>query len=69
MEEDTLTYRVSRLEKSVDEIKNNHLEHLQKDVTCLKTDMTWLKKFFWIVATASVGSLVAGLINLMIQYN
>lgn len=57
----------------VKEIKDNHLVHVQKDVAEIKidfgrvkTDVAWLKKFFWIVAAASVGSLVAGLINLII---
>jgi hypothetical protein len=75
-EEDTLRYRVISVEKDIEGIqeqvtliKDNHLAHIQDDVTALKTDMTWLKKFFWVVASASIGSLLAGLINLIIQYN
>jgi len=65
-------YRLDKLEECVDEIKNNHLEHIKKDISLLKdnqvtikTDVAWLKRFFWIVATASIGSLIAGVINLL----
>ena len=56
------------------EIKENHLVHIQKDVNDLKvdvnevkTDVSWLKKFLFIVAGASVGGLITGLINLLIS--
>jgi len=59
---------------SIEGIKTNHLAHVQKDVAELKdkmvgvrTDLIWLKKFFWIVTTASIGSLVAGVINLILR--
>ena len=47
--------RLDRVEKTVNEIKDNHLVHLQSDVTKVSTDVDWLKRFFWIIATASVG--------------
>ena len=57
-------------------MKDNHLSHIQKDVTDLKigmngvkTDVSWLKRFFWIIATASVGALLAGIINIIINVN
>lgn len=61
--------RLDNLEKSVEEIKNNHLPHIDAKLTCVCTDVDWLKRFFWIVATASVGALVAAVLNLLITIN
>ena len=61
--------RLDRVEKTVNEIKDNHLVHLQNDITKVSTDVDWLKRFFWIIATASVGGLIGALINLLITIN
>lgn len=61
--------RLDNLEKNIDEIKNNHLFHINKKLTQLGTDVDWLKRFFWIVATASIGGLIASLINLLVAIN
>ena len=58
--------RLDNLEKNITEIKNNHLPHIEKKLTQVGTDVDWLKRFFWIVATASVGGLIAALINLLV---
>lgn len=80
MPEKTVTERVATLEAvipticdDINEIKNNHIAHIQADMQemsrCLssmkrdsvavKTDVAWLKRFFWVIATASISSLVA----------
>lgn len=61
--------RLDRVEKAVNEIKDNHLVHMQTDLTKVGTDVDWLKRFFWIIATASIGGLVAAIINLIITIN
>jgi hypothetical protein len=61
--------RLNRLENSVNEIKNNHLPHLQTELTKVGTDVDWVKRFFWIVATASVGGLITAIINLLLTIN
>ncbi len=61
--------RLDRVEKTVNEIRDNHLVHLQTDITKVSTDVDWLKRFFWVIATASVGGLIAALINLLITIN
>lgn len=33
----------------------------------VKSDVDWLKRFFWIVATASIGSLITGVLGLLIK--
>jgi len=61
--------RLDRVEKTVNEIKDNHLVHMQTDLTKVSTDVDWLKRFFWILATASIGGLIAALINLLVTIN
>jgi len=65
---------LSYIKKDIKEIKENHLYHIEKKVNNLKTDFVvvsqdvkWLKKFFWIVATASVGSLITGVLSLLFK--
>ncbi len=58
--------RLNRVEKSVNEIKDNHLVHIQTDLTKVSTDVDWLKRFFWLVATASIGGLIAAVLNLLL---
>jgi archaellum component FlaC len=43
----------------------DELSNLREDISAVKTDVEWLKKFFWIVATSSVGALATGLISLI----
>ena len=59
--------RLDGLEKSVNEIKDNHLPHILQQVTKTSTDVDWLKRFFWVVATASIGGLVAAIWNLLLN--
>ncbi len=61
--------RLDSLEKNVSDIKNTHLPHIDSKLTRVGTDVDWLKRFFWIVATASIGGLIAGLLNLIISLN
>lgn len=61
--------RLDRVEKTVNEIKDNHLAHIQTELTKVSTDVDWLKRFFWIIATASIGGLVTAIINLLLTIN
>jgi hypothetical protein len=61
--------RLDRVEKTVNEIKDNHLVHLHTNLTKVGTDVDWLKRFFWVIATASIGGLIAAIINLLITIN
>jgi len=51
---------------------NNHINSLTEKVDLIKgktdtisNDMEWIKKFFWVIATATIGSLVGAIINLI----
>ena len=66
--------RLDCLEAKVDAILTNHLPHIQKGiddvavkVEIASTDLRWIKKFFWIVTSASVGSLVVGILRFIIK--
>lgn len=61
--------RLDRVEKTINDIKDNHLTHMQNDLTKVGTDVDWLKRFFWIIATASVGGLITAIINLLLTIN
>jgi len=80
MSEGVLHNRIDNLEKGQDIlnekvgiIKDNHLVHIQDDITGIKVeigtngnDLKWLKKFFWVIATAAITASVAGMLNLVI---
>ena len=65
MKNGTLKYRVGELEKDINEIKadmkkirTNELPHMTTKIEKIATDVCWLKKFMWIVATASIGGFI-----------
>lgn len=38
---------------------------IRVEMSCIKTDVDWMKRFFWIVASSSVGALVMGMLNFL----
>lgn len=56
---------VNDIKDSIRDIKENHLAHIEPDLASVKTNVEWLMKYHWIIASASIGALVTGLINLM----
>lgn len=65
---------VNDMRHSIESIKENHLAHIEKSIGALqinyaeiKTDVGWIKQFFWIVATASVGGLVASVLGVVLN--
>lgn len=61
--------RVQSLARELREFKktisSKFVEH--DEFTSLKADVTWIKKFFWIVAAAGVGGLISGVIALLFK--
>lgn len=53
------------INNKLDEIKDNHLAHIQTDLNKTTTDVSWLMRYHWIIATASIGALVAGIVSIM----
>jgi uncharacterized coiled-coil protein SlyX len=66
---------VGTIEKNISEINlnlNNHVNDLSKKLDRVETktdtisnDMAWLKKFFWVLATAFIGAIATAIINLI----
>ena len=58
--------RIKTIEEHI-KIINNELGNVKVDLAIVKTDVKWLKKYFWVVVSSSVGALVVGLINFLIK--
>ena len=56
--------RIKGMEHHI-EVSNKEMGELRDGINEVKTDVAWLKKFFWIVATSSVGAVVTGIINIL----
>ena len=51
--------------RDIDKKLDNHLTHVVEDISKIQTDLSWLKKFFWIVATSSITALVGAIFSLL----
>ena len=58
--------RLSEIEKHISVI-NDELGDIRIKMEMINTDVCWLKKFFWIIASASIGGLIAGILNLFFK--
>jgi len=58
--------RITELEKKMDAVFG-HIAKTNEELGEIKTDVSWIKKFFWIVATSAIGGLIAALLNLIIS--
>ena len=58
--------RLIEIEQSIKTI-NGEMGGLQIDLVEVKVNVCWLKKFFFIVATASLGSLIGVIVNLIFK--
>ena len=62
-----LCERLEKVEDSIIGLKENHLTNMATDISSVKADIDWLKRFLFIVATASVGGLITGVLNLILR--
>lgn len=60
--------RIGDLEKKMDAVLG-HIANTNEELGEIKTDVSWIKRFFWIVATSAIGGLIAALLNLLITIN
>lgn len=70
--ENTIHYRIGRVESEVKDLKTNHLVSLQKDITALKIEvsgisegMFWVKKIVIGALLSGVGAFIVGIMNLI----
>ena len=62
--------QIDKLEKwvkSVDEKLANHLVHLTAEITEIKTNMDWIKYFFFLVSTISITAIVGSIFALILK--
>lgn len=59
--------KIEKLEARIELILTNHLPHLSDAVTKIGVNVDWLQRFFWIVATASIGSLLTAILSLLLK--
>lgn len=59
------TSEINDIKSDIKLIKENHLSHLELDMASVKTNMDWLMKWHWVITTASIGGLIAGIINMI----
>jgi len=43
----------------------NHMSDINARIARIETDTSWLKKNYWMVASAAIGGLIVGIINLL----
>ena len=58
--------RLTNMEISL-KVVNSEMGDIKVNLAKVKTDVIWIKKFFFIVATASIGSLIIGLFNAIMK--
>ena len=46
-------------------VANGEMSVIKVDLATVKNDVSWLKRFFWIVATSSVGSFLGAVWQLL----
>ena len=66
--QEDLSRAFKHIAKSNEELGNveDKLSRLNTKIATIQTDMDWIKKFFWIVATASIGGLVTTLLSVLL---
>ena len=57
--------RLDELEKKMDAVFS-HIAKTNEEMGIVCTDTAWLKRFFWIIATASIGGMIAAIFNVLI---
>jgi len=58
--------RLTNIETSL-KVVNSEMGDIKVNLAKVKTDVIWIKKFFFIIATASIGSLIIGLFNAIMK--
>jgi len=55
---------IKQVQSDIKDIRENHLGHIKVELEGLKTDITWIKKFGYLVASSSIGAFFTALANL-----
>lgn len=57
--------RINELEKKMDAVFS-HISKTNEEMGKVCTDTAWLKRFFWIIATASISGMIAAVVNVIL---
>lgn len=64
----------AELRASIKKIEENHLAHIQASMSdfavhlaTLTANLDWLMRFFWIVASSSIGALIVAMLGLILK--
>jgi hypothetical protein len=52
---------------SIANLKDNHLAHLQTTVTEIKINQSWLLKYFWLISSVTITTLIASILTLIFK--
>ena len=53
--------------KEIDTKLDNHLHRVSADIAEIKTDMSWVKRFFWLIITISMGAILTAFYSLILR--
>lgn len=53
--------------KKIDDKLDNHLISVGKDIARITNDMDWIKRFFWLIATISVGAILTTVFSVIFR--
>lgn len=53
--------------RQIDEKLNNHLVHTATDISTIRNDIDWIKRFFWLVAAVSITAILGAIFALIIK--
>jgi len=62
--EEKNAYHISIMNDEMGDMRDKQ-ETIRIDMAGVKTDLAWLKRFFWIVAASSVGALLANVLQFL----
>lgn len=58
--------RIEKVERHI-ETTNKEMGEVRDSLAKVVNDVSWLKQYFWVVVTSSVGALVAAIINIVLK--
>lgn len=59
---------VREIKNDIRTMKENHLSHIEKDMGVMSNDIDWLKRFFWVLVTSSLGAFLGAIITAIMQF-
>jgi hypothetical protein len=53
--------------RSINEKLDNHIVHISGDISQIKTDIDWVKRFFWLIMGVSVVAIGGAFFSLILK--